>query len=109
VLPISAVYSQERPHEAIGQQTPACLYTPSARPLPATLPAPQYDGHLLVRRVSRAGTFRFRARQLFLSDTLMEEDIALEEVDDGVWSILFYDALIARLDERDRRISGESG
>ena len=59
-----------------------------------------------MRRVSKAGTFRFRAHQLFLSDTLMEEDIALEEVDDGVWPVLFYDTLIARLDERDSRISG---
>jgi len=30
----------------------------------------------------------------------------LEEVDDGVWSILFDDTLTARLDERDYRISG---
>ena len=31
----------------------------------------------------------------------MGEDIALEEVEDGVWSIFFYGVLIARLDERD--------
>ena len=36
----------------------------------------------------------------------MEEDVALEEIDDGLWSIYFYDVLIARLDERDYRISG---
>lgn len=95
-----------RPHEALGQRPPASLYAPSPRPLPAQVPAPQYPGHLLVRRVSKAGTFRFRAHQLFLSDTLMEEDIALEEVDDGVWSIFFYDVLIARLDERHYKISG---
>ena len=101
-----AEFNTERPHEAIGQRTPASVYVPSARPWPAVLPAPEYAGHLLVRRVSKAGTFRFQCRQLFLSDTLMDEEVALEEVDDGVWSILFYGVLIARLDERDWRISG---
>jgi len=95
-----------RPHEALAMATPASVYVPSPRPFPSVIPGPQYAGHLLVRRVSKAGTFRFRARQLFLSDTLMEEEIALEETEDGVWSILFYDALIARLDERDWRICG---
>jgi putative transposase len=99
-------FNHERPHEAIGMVTPASLYAASPRLFPATIPAPQYPGHMEVRRVSRAGTFRFRKHQLFLSDTLMEEDVALEEVDDGIWSILFYDVLIARLDERDYKISG---
>ena len=56
--------------------------------------------------MSRAGTFRFSGHQLFLSDTLMDEDIALEEVGDGVWSILFYGLLLARLDERDHKVKG---
>lgn len=95
-----------RPHEALGMATPASVYAPSPRPFPAQVPGPQYDGHLQVRRVSKAGTFRFNGRQLFVSDTLMDEEIALEEVDDGIWSIYFYDTLIARLDERDYKIRG---
>jgi len=58
-----------------------------------------------VRRVSKAATFRFRSHQLFLSDALMEENVALEEVD-GVLFVLFYDLLVARLDERDHNILG---
>ena len=72
--------------------------------MPATLPEPAYPGHALVRRVSNAGTFRFQTRQLFISDTLLQEDIALEETADGIWSISFYDVLLARLDERDFRL-----
>jgi hypothetical protein len=30
---------------------------------------------------------------------------ALEETADGIWSIYFYDALLARLDERDFKLS----
>jgi len=99
-------FNGERPHEALGQRTPTSVYLPSARPLPSVLPLPQYAGHLQVRRVSQAGTFRFHHRQPFLSHALGGEDIALEEVSDGLWSIYFYDVLLARLDERDYKVSG---
>ena len=74
--------------------------------MPATLAEPEDPGHCLVRRVSNAGTFRFKSRQLFLSDTLRQEWIALEETGDGRWSIYFYDVLLARLDERDFKLRG---
>lgn len=93
-------YNEARPHAALNSRTPASLYRPSARPMPATLPAPAYPGHSLVRRVSNAGTFRFQSRQIFISDTLPQEDIALEETADGIGSVYFYDVLLARLDER---------
>jgi hypothetical protein len=57
-----------------------------------------------VRRVSNAGTFRFQTRQLFIRDTLLQEDIALEETADGIWSISFDDVLLARLNERDCKL-----
>jgi len=47
---------------------------------------------------------RFQTRQLFISDTLLQEDIALEETADGIWSVYVYDVLLARLDERDFRL-----
>jgi putative transposase len=100
------VYNHERPHEALGQRTPAALYRPAPRRMPAKLAAPAYPGHHLVRRVSNAGTFRFKSRQLFLSDTWLQERIALEETSDGIWSIYFYDVLLARLAERDFKLRG---
>jgi putative transposase len=72
--------------------------------MPAKLPAPAYPGHSPVRRVSKAGTFCFQTRQLFTSETLLQEDIALEETADGIWSISFDDVPLARLDERDCRL-----
>jgi putative transposase len=99
-------YNHERPHEALGQRTPASLYHASPRRMPAELAAPAYPGHCLVRRVSDAGTFRFQSRQLFLRDTLLQEWSALEETGDGIWSISFYDVLLARLDERDFKLRG---
>jgi putative transposase len=99
-------YNHERPQEALGQRTPASLYHASQRRRPAQLAEPEYPGHCLVRRVRNAGTFRFKSRQLFRSDTLRQEWVALEETGDGMWSIYFYDVLLARLDERDFKLRG---
>jgi transposase InsO family protein len=91
-------YNHERPHEALGQRTPASRYHASQRRMPAKLAEPEYPGHGLGRRISHAGTFRFKSRPLFLSDTLLQEWVALEETGDGMWSICFYDVLLARVD-----------
>lgn len=99
-------FNWERPHEAVGQRTPGSMYVSSPRPMPDAVPLPEYAGHLEVRRVSRAGTFRFHKRQIYLSDSLIGEDIALEEVADGVWSVYFYQRMLARLDERDYKLQG---
>jgi transposase InsO family protein len=97
-------YNTERPHEALGMQVPAKLYTPSSRSLPAQVPDPNYPSHMQVRWVSNAGTFRFKRHQIFLCRPLIHEYVALEETADGIWSIYFYDVVIARLDERDGRV-----
>jgi putative transposase len=90
-----------RPHAALHDRAPAARSRPSPRALPAELPAPTSPGHDVGRRVSQAGTFRFQTRQLFISATLLQEDIALEETADGLWSISCSDVLLARLDARD--------
>src|SRR5213078_1433826 len=88
----------------IAQQPPATVWHPSPRPYPRRLAHPEYPGHHLVRLVSNAGTFRFKAQQLFLSQALKQDYIGLEETADGVWSIYFYDVLLGKLHERDFRI-----
>jgi hypothetical protein len=70
------------------------------------LPPIEYPGHFLVKRITNAGTFRFKRRLLFISHALAPHTIGLEEVDDGIWSIYFCDVLLARLDERDSIIRG---
>ena len=96
--------NEERPHEALDDRTPAALYRPSTRQRPAKRPAPADPGHSWVRRVSHAGTFRVQTRQRFISDTRLQEDMALEETADGIWSLSFDDVRLARLDARDLRL-----
>lgn len=99
-------YNTERPHEALGQETPASRYRASPRAYPSRLPVPEYPGHFLVKRVTDAGTFRFQHRLLYIANALVDQWIGLEETDDGVWSIYFANVLLATLDERDFLIRG---
>jgi putative transposase len=101
-----AEFDFERPHEALGQKTPGSFYMPSPRELPAHLPQPQYPGHCVIRQVRANGMLYFRDREIFLSELLVGHPVALEEIADGVWSIYFYDLLLARLDERTSALSG---
>ncbi len=59
-----------------------------------------------VRRVSSAGAFRLHNGQQFLSQALNDEMIGLEEIDDGIWNVLYYQTLLGRFDERTRTITG---
>lgn len=92
-------YNRERPHEALGQQPPARVWEPSTRAYPARLREPEYPGHAEVRLVSDTGTFKFKGKFVFLSQPLAGQRVGLEETDDGVWSIRFFETLLGRLDE----------
>ena len=102
-----AELNDDRPHDALAGRVPADLYAPSPRPMPDVLPAPDYPGHFEVRYVSRDGAIRLRKRQVFVSQALGGETVGLEEVADGVWSVSFFDRLLARLDERTWKLSAQ--
>jgi hypothetical protein len=57
-----------------------------------------------VKRVTNAGTFRFKHKLLFIANALRQQHIGLEEVNDGIWSIFLGTVLLARIDEREMRI-----
>jgi putative transposase len=97
-------YNMQRPHEALGMQTPGSVWRPSSCSLPTELTGPEYPGHLVVRSVDKNGVLNFRGTHYHLSLVLANEKVGLEEVDDGVWSVIFYNTLLARLDERTLRL-----
>ena len=70
-----------------------------------TIP-PTYLGHFEIRRVSSVGTFRLHSGQQFLTQALNGEMIGLEQVQDGVWHVNYYETLLGRFDERTRTITG---
>jgi transposase InsO family protein len=94
-------YNEERPHQTLRGRTPASLYRPSPRTYTGGLPPIEYPGHFIVKRVTNAGTIRFKKRLLFLANALKQHQVGLEEVDDGIWSLHFCHVLLGRIDERD--------
>jgi putative transposase len=101
-----AEYNDERPHQFLEGATPASRYQTSPRLYTGTLPPIEYPGHFLVKRITNAGTFRFKTRLLFIAKALQQHAIGLEEVADGIWSIHFCRVLLGRFDERDFVIRG---
>ncbi len=93
--------NDERPHQALRGRTPASLYRPSPRAYPDVPPPIDDPGHFIVKRVTNAGTVRFKKRLVFIADALKQHPIGLEEVDDGIWSLYFCRVLLGRIDERD--------
>lgn len=100
------VFNHERPHDALNGETPADLYRPSNKPYPEKLPMPEYPAHFELRRVSRNGGIRWSSDWVNISSVLAEETIALEEVDDGVWTVWFYQYALGRFDERRKLVYG---
>jgi len=99
-------YNEERPHEALGNRTPTTLWTPSSRPYVEHPPGPDYPAQAEVRLVATDGRFRWRGDHVFVSHALAGQYIALEEVDDEVWTLVFYRTLLGKLDARTGQITG---
>lgn len=93
-------FNEIRPHQGLAGAVPSSYFAPCQRAMPAGVPAPSYPGHAERRRVSHAGAIKFKGQVVFLSQTLRGHQVALEEVDDGIWNVLFYHVLLGRLDER---------
>jgi transposase InsO family protein len=97
-------FNQDRPHEALEMKRPAQVYRVSVRPMPRRLEAYDYPGHYLVRRVSRDGTIRVLSKQVFVSNTLHDDFVGLEEVDDGVYDLYFCFYQIGRYHLQENKI-----
>jgi transposase InsO family protein len=96
-------YNHERPHEAIGQRTPADLYAPSPREFPERLPEIVYPSEAIVRVVKHTGDIKHQGERYFLSEALAGECVALWEVEGG-WDVYFSVIRLARLDARTGRL-----
>ncbi len=102
-------YNDERPHEALDQQTPASVYEPSARTMPATLPPLDYPDRFEVRYVSANGGIRWNSDWVNVSTVCAGEYVGLEEIDEGIWTVYFGPLKLGRLHERHMRIEDVYG
>jgi putative transposase len=97
-------YNQQRPHEALGMQTPSAVYTPSPRPYPLRVPEPEYGNAMQVRRVGQRGVFYWKGEVVFLSETLIGEAIGLLPENERIYTVYFVTSPVARFDSHQRKI-----
>jgi transposase InsO family protein len=90
-------YNDERPHESLGQLTPASCYSASPREFPSYLPELSYPAHFEVRAVSPSGAINFRARRFQVSTALTNQELGLEETDDDLWTVSFGPLILGTL------------
>ena len=79
------LYNEERPHEALGNDTPAEHYVASPRCFDGVLRAPEYGPEHAVRRVRHSGEIRWRGDTIYVNEALTGEPIGLLEAADGDW------------------------
>lgn len=97
-------YNEERPHEALGQRTPADLYQLSSREYPSRAPEVHYPREFVVRRVRHCGAMKWKGGFVYVGLALRGEPIGLYQTDEETWKV-YYGALeLGRLDARGARI-----
>jgi putative transposase len=102
-------FNQERPHEALGQETPASVYQPSTRPFPERLPPIEYPNHYETRRVSNNGGIRWNSHWVNVSNVLGGEYVGLEEVDNDLWNVYLGPLWLGRFHEKELNIEDALG
>lgn len=97
-------YNQQRPHESLGMQTPASIYIPSLRPYPSKLPEITYHGDCIVREVRHNGEIKWKGDFVYISQALAGEPIALKQMNNYQWEIMFSTYSLGILDEAAQKI-----
>jgi transposase InsO family protein len=82
-------FNYERPHEAINNLTPSVVYTPSTKPLPKEVKKFTYPKYMELKVAGLKGEIRWKGKKYFLGRALEDEEVALEEKDDGLWIVHF--------------------
>ena len=97
-------FNDVRPHQALRHQTPADLFCCSPRRYPLRVPVITYPRGTITRRIHPQGDIRWRGRQIYLSETLVGEDVAFYPMPNQQWQIIWNDMQLAIYDENNGRI-----
>jgi len=96
-------YNYQRPHEALGQTTPAEHYCSSKRSYPESLPEMEYPARMEVRVADQGGKIRWKQARCKLGRPLAGQLIGVETVGEGMNHLWFGRQLLGALDERRAR------
>jgi len=98
------MFNEERPHEGIDDAVPAERYIGSDRPYPTRLPALEYPGHFIVRKVSSAGRIRIDGAAYFIGRVLGGQYIGLEPATGDTLTVHFGAYAIGTMHQPSKRI-----
>jgi len=92
-------YNCERPHDALGGDTPVIHYQPSPRSLPPHLPQIEYPANYLIKIVPAAGDFVFKGQSWYIGRAFAELPVGLRPspLADGQWEVFFSHHLIGQI------------
>ena len=90
------VYNAIRPHEALGNATPASRWYASERPRPEQLPAVVYPPTMATRKVMQRGEISWRGYELLVGAGLQGESVGVEGSSDGDAVLLYYGSHLLR-------------
>lgn len=93
-------YNHERPHEALGQESPAAFYEPSKRPLPVPVWGQDftYPETFETVRSNKEGNVRWSRRTLFISSALRHELLGLDPIGPDGWRVYFGSLELGRIE-----------
>lgn len=94
-------YNGLRPHEALGQKTPAQLYRKSQRPFPCALPSLKYPASYRVRQIRSNGEIRWRGRKRFIGEAFVRQSVGLKRLRRGIYAVYFGRLLVGHLHDKD--------
>lgn len=97
-------YNEERPHEALGQRTPASVYQYSQRSLPQRLAEPDYALETTVRQVRSNGEIKWQGERIYICSALAGERVALDESGGGHWQVRFFDVPIGFINSTTQKL-----
>ena len=97
-------FNEVRPHEALGQKTPASFYAASPRLYPLELPELVYPPHFETRRVNQSGYILFEKHKLYVGWCLPKQVVGLEELEEEKWVIHFGPHALAVVDAKDGKL-----
>jgi putative transposase len=96
-------YNRERPHQALGMQVPAAVYTPSSR-VYRGVGELDYPLHDWAATVTTCGRICFKNRKINLSQVLAGQLVGVRQVSERVWLVTFMHYDLGYFDDETCRL-----
>lgn len=91
-------FNHQRPHEALGQVTPARLYQKSFRTYQGS-GLPTYPREFLRRRVRTNGEIRWKNRKRFIGEAFIGQTLGVEKKSPGKHRVYFHQYLLGEIND----------